>query len=421
MSGNGEQEGRARMSGGVKLRFALRGTIERDSLLGLLLVGTMIAVAAWLVLSALATMNTIATRLEYNGQLISAIQALEAHLVDVETGERGYLITGNERYLEPYHEALQELDDHRRKLAGLVAGTPLEASWLPELSARIERKLTIARGNVAARKQGFEVARQRLLAAGGKREMDAIRHLLDEQSEVAERDVRQLWDEQKQALSELLRKLALAALLLIGALLFIHFRLRREMRRRHEAEVQVEHLATHDSLTGLPNRRWLVVQLEQALKRCERHQRMAALLFLDLNGFKPVNDRHGHQAGDEVLQQVAVRLQHLIRASDFVARLGGDEFVVFIEDIAGDGEVCRVIDKITAEIARPFRLPSGIEVGLSTSIGVALYPRDGAEMDGLMSHADTAMYAAKESGDNCFCNEVALTRRCGLFQSGGAK
>lgn len=400
------------MSGVGELKLIQSGSIERESLFGLLAVGATIAVAAWLVLSAIAVMGTISKGLQYNEQLLTAIQTLQAHLVDVETGERGYIITGDERYLEPYHTALQELDAHRQKLAEVVDGTPLKIVLLPELSGHIERKLEISRSNVAARSQGFEAARKHLIEAGGKREMDAVRHLLDAQAKMAESEVSRLWIRRHQALSDLLRNLTLAALLLSGALLYIHFRLRREMRQRREIEKRIAHLASHDTLTGLPNRRLLMEHLELALSRARRNGREIGLLFLDLNGFKLINDQHGHEAGDEVLKAAATRLSLLMRDSDLVARLGGDEFVMFLDDVTDREGICRVVGKINEALCQPIVLKNGIEVAVTTSIGVAVYPGDGETGEALLSHADAAMYESKRTRSNCFCKKQGRLRGC---------
>ncbi len=139
-----------------------------------------------------------------------------------------------------------------------------------------------------------------------------------------------------------------------------------------------------------------------------------ALLFLDLNGFKPVNDQYGHKAGDEVLKQVAQRLSEAMRASDRVARFGGDEFVVLVEDIQEKEDVCGIVAKVDEAIFRAFTLVEGVQVSISTSIGVAIYPRDAEDMESLLRVADTAMYAAKNSASNCFCKEQKQLRRCVL-------
>ena len=166
----------------------------------------------------------------------------------------------------------------------------------------------------------------------------------------------------------------------------------------HTAQEGVAYLAK-DALTGLPNRRGL----NDALTRVLPHstpERMAAVYLLDLDGFKPINDRLGHEAGDEVLAGVARRLESLLRASDVVARLGGDEFVVVASGLRGDGEATALGQKLLDAFAQPLQAAGQLcRVGLT--IGYALAPLDGRDALGLLKRADAAMYAGKQAGRDC--------------------
>lgn len=159
------------------------------------------------------------------------------------------------------------------------------------------------------------------------------------------------------------------------------------------------HLAYHDPLTGLPNRRRLVERIEHALTQARRHQRLLALLFLDLDYFKEINDTLGHDAGDAVLLVVAQRLARCVRQDDTLSRLGGDEFVVLLSEIVDANDARSVAEKIKAELALPFCL-GGKTLALSGSIGISLYPEDGTEAQVLIGRADAAMYQAKRAGKN---------------------
>lgn len=169
----------------------------------------------------------------------------------------------------------------------------------------------------------------------------------------------------------------------------------RDLTERRKAEQKMRYLAQHDSLTGLPNRALFMDRLQQALTYCSRHQRQLAVLLLDLNKFKPVNDQYGHAAGDELLKAIAERLRKLLRASDTVARLGGDEFVVLLPQLESPQEAGNVTSKITAALAEPFAL-SAATVQIGCSIGVALFPEDGSEGDPLIRIADERMYLQKQ-------------------------
>lgn len=168
----------------------------------------------------------------------------------------------------------------------------------------------------------------------------------------------------------------------------------RDITERRAAEAQLEHLAHHDVLTGLPNRALYQDRLEQALERVGRRGGEVALLYVDLDDFKGVNDRYGHEAGDQVLREIARRLRECVRASDTVARIGGDEFTVILGEVARREDVQRVADKILRSIAQPVRLPTGI-ARLGASVGVAVFPRDATDAEGLLRRADHAMYRAK--------------------------
>lgn len=171
------------------------------------------------------------------------------------------------------------------------------------------------------------------------------------------------------------------------------------------AEERMQRIAHHDSLTGLPNRLLFNDRLAQSIRLARRDGRKFALLFLDLDRFKQVNDEFGHDAGDELLQQVAARIRRELRDSDTVARVGGDEFTVILPDVARPDDAETVVRKIVAALSAPIRLErKGRSVEIGTSIGVALYPADADDADALVSAADAAMYEAKQAGrDYVFC------------------
>ncbi len=179
--------------------------------------------------------------------------------------------------------------------------------------------------------------------------------------------------------------------------------LRHRLRRVIEAgraQKRIDHLAHHDALTGLPNRLLFLDRLQQALARARRYKEMVAVVNLDLNGFKQINDTMGHEAGDQLLMGVARRLVTFARDSDTVARFGGDEFVLLI-GTASDRGVGVVVRHILDALSKPFRLQQGV-VSITTSIGAALYPTDGTDMQTLLTQADTAKYRAKRQGRNVF-------------------
>jgi diguanylate cyclase (GGDEF)-like protein/PAS domain S-box-containing protein len=175
-----------------------------------------------------------------------------------------------------------------------------------------------------------------------------------------------------------------------------------DITERKMAENEIQHLAFYDPLTQLPNRRLLQERLKHGIDVERREGKQLALLMLDLDRFKAVNDSLGHQAGDELLRQVANRITKRLRDVDMVARLGGDEFIVLLEDISHPDDAARVAEEIIADLTRPFHLFHNDDVRIGASIGISLYPQHGANADMLLDHADAALYHAKDQGRGCF-------------------
>lgn len=161
---------------------------------------------------------------------------------------------------------------------------------------------------------------------------------------------------------------------------------------------RLEQMAHYDALTGLPNRILLADRLRLAMAHTQRNQCLLAVCYLDLDGFKPVNDTHGHAAGDRLLIEIARRLTQSLRAEDTAARLGGDEFVLLLGNLANDDQCRQMLDRLLELIAAPYPLDHIHSVSVSASIGVTLYPLDPVDADTLLRHADQAMYRVKQAG-----------------------
>ncbi|KQR63072.1 bifunctional diguanylate cyclase/phosphodiesterase [Acidovorax sp. Leaf160] len=171
----------------------------------------------------------------------------------------------------------------------------------------------------------------------------------------------------------------------------------RDITARKQAQARLEFMSQHDTLTQLPNRRHLMAQLGKTLDTAQRRHARAAVLFLDLDHFKTVNDSLGHQAGDLLLCEMARRMLGTVRTSDLVARVGGDQFAVVLPDIHNRGDAATVADKLLADMRAVFHV-DGTPLSLSPSIGISVFPEDGRGADELMRRADAAMHAAKNSG-----------------------
>jgi diguanylate cyclase (GGDEF)-like protein/hemerythrin-like metal-binding protein/PAS domain S-box-containing protein len=168
---------------------------------------------------------------------------------------------------------------------------------------------------------------------------------------------------------------------------------------------KTDHVASHDALTGLPNRLLLADRLKVSASHAVRNGDFLAVCFLDLDGFKDVNDRLGHAAGDEVLREVAHRLQNIVRGDDTVARLGGDEFVLLLVGLKNQHDYCVLLDRLLLEIVRPIHINIDDQIDIATvsaSIGVTLFPSDNSEPEVLLQHADQAMYQAKQAGKSTY-------------------
>jgi diguanylate cyclase (GGDEF)-like protein/PAS domain S-box-containing protein len=183
---------------------------------------------------------------------------------------------------------------------------------------------------------------------------------------------------------------------------------KEDVTRRKEEEERVWQQANFDSLTGLPNRSHFLNQMQHHTMEAQRYHRKYALMYLDLDGFKQVNDSLGHDAGDELLRHCAQRLRDNTRSSDIVSRLGGDEFTVIIPEFESLDDVRQVAQKLIDEISHPYYI-KGHDVRISASLGIATYPADAMDCTTLTKMADTAMYAAKQGGKNRFALYASIS------------
>ena len=174
-----------------------------------------------------------------------------------------------------------------------------------------------------------------------------------------------------------------------------------DVTERREHDQAIEHQATHDLLTGLPNRALFLDRLALAIRRAERHRGRLAVMFVDLDKFKHVNDTLGHAAGDQLLRTVGTRLAQCVREADTVARLGGDEFVLLLDHPLGENTPALVAERVAGRLGEPVTL-GGHEHVVTGSIGISMYPDDGFQAEELLRQADLAMYRAKEGGRNGF-------------------
>ena len=208
----------------------------------------------------------------------------------------------------------------------------------------------------------------------------------------------EIWDRRKDG-EAYLEWLTVSAVRADGGAVSHYVCVFNDITRAKQAQAQLDHLAHHDSLTALPNRLLYQDRLQHALVRAARDSQQLAVLFIDLDRFKNINDTLGHHVGDELLKQAAGRLAACLRAGDTLARLGGDEFIVLLDDIDGADGAAIVAAKLVAMFEQPFNV-SGYELFVTGSVGIALYPQDGQDLHLLIRNADVAMYQAKARGRN---------------------
>jgi diguanylate cyclase (GGDEF)-like protein len=356
-------------------------------------------------------------------------------LVALLLGERAWFIrdydAGSKRVQSAQHAADQILlQDERLTMSALMAASTSDLAWIerydiaiPEMDSAIAQARSLADAQASQEFDRETTAANDHLVVLERRAFDHVRRgeLPQAQSTLASDDyalhkkilsdgtdrfMGRLQDSVQAAVLEAKQRswLAVAVLLAMACLAFAALwrRLNQHLARSedsfHATQAEVTRLALYDTLTGLPNRRYLKMQLDGAIARAQRERSNGfAVLVLDLDGFKPVNDRYGHPAGDAVLVEVGRRLARHVRKDETVARLGGDEFVLVIEQLDDADTPLRTAQRLVAAIAEPITLADAtVQVG--TSVGIAVYPADGEDGDALIRRADMALYRAKDAG-----------------------
>jgi diguanylate cyclase (GGDEF)-like protein len=306
--------------------------------------------------------------------------------------------SGDASWIERYEAAIPQMDAaiaSARQLAGPTLSAALDA----DTSAANDRLVVLERRSFELVREGQRAQALALLQGNDYAQDKAVL------AAGTDRFTAQLQAGVTQAVDGAKRRsqISVAALVLCAAALFavlwarLNQRLARSEATFRATQAEVTRLALYDTLTGLANRRYLKMQLDQAIARAQRTGGGFAVLMLDLDGFKPVNDRYGHPAGDHVLVEIGRRLAERVRKGETVARLGGDEFVVVLEQLDDADTPLRAAQRLIGGIAETIALPdAAVQVG--ASVGIAVFPADGDDGDSLIRRADVALYRAKEAG-----------------------
>jgi diguanylate cyclase (GGDEF)-like protein len=379
-----------------------RLTVEGLSLAALVLAVVTIAALSAVALTASSKLNRTNELLLVMQRVISSLESIRLNAVYVDTGEQNFVITGDASTLAPFLEGGVEmqaeiayLEDKRQLLKQLDL-------QYDDLRVSIDQLVDAQRKIIDARKQsGFNAAREMVQTGIDRVLQEKVTRLVSAMLFDARRSMDRLAEDQIQFADNV--KTGTVALISSSGivLLLLFFAVRKLNYDQRLARAKITHAATHDSLTGLPNRAAIIEQLDTRLADPDTERALGGfgLMLLDLDGFKAVNDTMGHDAGDELLKLVSARMMGALRETDFLARLGGDEFLILIPQISDRETAERIAEKLTTVVARPYTLPAGV-ANVTVSIGISQFPDDALDREALMKCADKAMYEAKHAGRN---------------------
>jgi len=327
-------------------------------------------------------------------------------MVEAETGQRGYQLTGNTQFLEPYERSLLTTGALVKELTNREKDFPYLKKHLQGLPGLIDQKFHIIKRNIQTELMaGSFSPHLRPSDREGKRVMDLIRSKLHG----ADKDLAKEGNALVEQLNTKERELSFGALfvsfLIISILLFSYYRtgwLFENAQGNLKLAEQFGQLAMHDALTRLPNRRSFDEHLANALSIAQRKSTSFAVFYMDLDGFKAINDSYGHDVGDSALIAVSKRIKEVIRGSELLARVGGDEFAMIILEFVDFEELANLAKRIIATFEAPVLTMQDKPIKLGISIGIAAYPHHAKDIESLIMAADSAMYISKGSGKNQF-------------------
>jgi len=370
-------------------------------------IGSFIALGI-LVANAFVSYRTIANLVEASRtventlKVVGALKDVQDNVADSEVELRRYIIGGERDRLARAQAFLGRTANPVQTLRALSGAIPDQMQQVELLAALIgeefERFATLLQIH---RRKGAPAAIRTIGTTASAATIRRIQLLTTELLAAGDARLARRTEQARRGSDLSVITAVVATLLNLGLLGVLILLARREIKDRRHAEEVVKFAATHDPLTGLANRLLLAERVNRALATAKSAGRRIAMLFIDLDRFKNINDTLGHEAGDRLLQNVANRLARCVRRSDTVARQGGDEFVVLIEAFEGPNDLAQVAEKILVEVARPMTV-YGREFQITASIGVSTCPVDGNDLQALLKNADIAMYRAKQQGKNTY-------------------
>ena len=376
---------------------AMSPAFPRKILIGFGLGVAILAINALVAAQAVITL-TEATQAVADGLRVrDLLKETRSVVSSSETAQRNYILTGNKEYLAQSLKSLKSTESQLNEILDLVDSDSTEAEKTGRLQSLIGARAALFESALDHLQKGKKVAAlQAMTTEAGRENLNSTDELFDQfgasQSALFARRTDELQRNSRFSLVTFYVA-TFCGVVLLGLLCYFVY---RDIAERRRAEEKLRVVSTHDSLTALPNRTLLHERLSHALARAQRHGRQLAVLFVDLDRFKTVNDTLGHEAGDRLLQVTAQRLYDCLRETDTMARQGGDEFVVLMDELTDREPITRVSQRILDAVAEPFVI-DGQEIHITASIGISVYPEDGRT---LLRNADIAMYRAKEKGKN---------------------
>jgi diguanylate cyclase (GGDEF)-like protein len=372
-------------------------TIPKKVIAGFGLGLAILAANALIAVQTVVTLTEATQAVEDGLRVRDLLKEVRSAVSSSETGQRNYIITEKKDYLEHSLKSLKSTESQLSEILERIGNDSAEAGKTNQLQSLIGARAAQFENALDYLQKGNKGAALRALTTGeGKRNLESTDELFDQFGESqGALFARRTEDLQKSSRYSLVTFYiaTFCGLILLGLVYYLVY---KDIAERRQAEERLRVVATHDPLTALPNRTLLHEYLSHALAKAQRYNRQLAVLFIDLDRFKNVNDTLGHEAGDLLLQIAAQRLSDCVRETDTMARQGGDEFVVLMDELFDLGPVAGVSQRILDAMARPF-IVHGQEILLTASIGISVYPGDGRT---LLKNADIAMYRAKEKGKN---------------------
>jgi diguanylate cyclase (GGDEF)-like protein len=375
-------------------------SLERKILFAFIGAGLLLAAAGWFAVDSGRAYLAADAQADKLRDAERALLALELSVRGAESGQRGYLLTGREEHLRPYVRALEEIGGEIVEAREALAEEPEALQLFWKVDALVRFKVAELQHTIERKQDSeFEPVLHVAGTYAGVQGMDALRARIEQIQKLLRAKVK----------AELARAAERSSLTLIGALLTgiivaslavaAYLVIAWDLRARRQLASRIEEQANRDSLTQLANRRSFKESLELALAEARRDGSHVGLLFVDLDGFKTVNDQHGHDTGDGVLVEIARRFAQSMRESDLLGRLGGDEFALMAPRARDGHELAQLAQRLLRSLIDPNQ-PKLSEHSIGASIGIALFPADASDLQELMAAADAAMYEAKRAGKN---------------------